>query len=201
MNIVCPRCKTNNSRWEKRCRACWLVFDVALRGRVDMPADSARVDSVPIDSARVDPVPIDSTLIERGAFKSEAQRPASTAGSQPSTSPQTQPATPAKTPASSSAHAQPTQEEAQQRTLAQLLGVEVVHVCALADAGIHTLEHVAESLPEQIGRALSAWVHINPAAVIAQARLLLSDPALGEGEPPPKKLAATPEPAEWWKMT
>jgi hypothetical protein len=89
--------------------------------------------------------------------------------------------------------------DAQHETLAQVLGIEVEHVCALADAGIHTLEHVAESIPEQIAHALGVWTHIDPAALIARARAVLHRAPLPEAEP--QKLADEPDPAQWWKMT
>jgi hypothetical protein len=42
MTIVCPRCASPNSRWEKRCYACWLLIDAALRTGAQAPTERAR---------------------------------------------------------------------------------------------------------------------------------------------------------------
>jgi hypothetical protein len=169
--IVCPRCKTKNSRWERRCKACWLHFDAALRAQSEAPVEAVGDDSDAGDSD------------ERQFEAQEAKR------------------------AGARDVKRSEEYDPQHHTLAQLLGVEVAHVRALADAGIHTLEHIAESIPEQIGHALGDLTHIDPAALIARARHLLQptrppepEPA-PKREPPPKTPQREPDPAEWWKMT
>jgi hypothetical protein len=148
--IVCPRCRTQNTRWERRCKACWRRFDAAL-----LAGGKAAVESLGVE-----------------------------AGGTPGV-----------------------RENPQHQMLAQLLGVEVQHVRALADAGIHTLEHIAESRPHQIGQALQAWTHIDPAALISRARQLLHIEPAREDEAQPKGQTKSqtpppvPDPAEWWKMT
>jgi hypothetical protein len=57
--------------------------------------------------------------------------------------------------------------------LTALPGIELAQVRALAEADVHTLEHVAQSMPAKIAHALSAWTHIDPEALIAQAKHLL----------------------------
>jgi hypothetical protein len=42
MTINCSRCASPNSRWEKRCSACWLPFDAALRMGTGLPADRVK---------------------------------------------------------------------------------------------------------------------------------------------------------------
>jgi len=180
--IVCPRCKTENSAWERRCKACWLRFDAASR-----PQDAAlRTQSEPSTQAAVN----EPDASAAGERRPSVQEPVAE-----------------KVTAAEARDLRSTpDDDAQHRTLAQLLGIEVAHVRALADNGIHTLEHVAESIPEQIGRALRAWTHIDPAAVIAQARRLLDlepapTPAPRPGREAPQHTApGEPDPAGWWKM-
>ena len=92
-------------------------------------------------------------------------------------------------------------ENPQHLTLARQLGLEVQHVRALADAGIQTLEHVAQSVPHQIGQALRAWTHIDPAMLISRARQLLHPQPPAERETPPEEQPSRTQPAEpdpWW---
>jgi hypothetical protein len=179
--IVCPRCKTENSAWERRCKACWLRFDAALRTQSE-PSTQAAANEPDASAASERRPLVEEPLVEK---------------------PLVEEATVAETRDLRSAP----DDDAQHRTLALLLGIEVAHVRALADNGIHTLEHVAESIPEQIGRALRAWTHIDPAAVIAQARRLLDldpapTPAPRPGREAPQHTApGEPDPAGWWKMT
>jgi hypothetical protein len=193
--IVCPRCKTENSAWERRCKACWLRFDAASR-----PQDAAlRTQSEPSTQAAANE-PDTSAAGERRPLVQEplvgkplAEKPLAEkplVEKPPVEKPLVEEATAAEARELRSTP----DDDAQHRTLAQLLGIEVAHVRALADNGIHTLEHVAESFPEQIGRALRAWTHIDPAAVIAQARRLL------DLEPAPKSAPGEQDPAGWWKM-
>jgi predicted flap endonuclease-1-like 5' DNA nuclease len=195
--IVCPRCNTENSAWERRCKACWLRFDAALRTQ-----DAALRTQ-------------DAALrIQDAALRTQSEPSTQAAVNEPDASaagerrPLVQEPLPEKVTAAEARDLRSApDEDAQHRTLAQLLGIEVAHVRALADNGIHTLEHVAESIPEQIGRALRAWKHIDPAAVIAQARRLLDlepapTPAPRPGREAPQHTApGEPDPAGWWKMT
>jgi hypothetical protein len=72
--------------------------------------------------------------------------------------------------------------------LAELLGIEAEHAWALAEAGIHTLEHVAQAAPAEIGLALRAWTHIDAGALIALARRLLQKGKSGAADPAPNPL-------------
>jgi hypothetical protein len=196
--IVCPRCKTENSAWERRCKACWQRFEAALRTQsepstqaaVNEPDASAAgerrllVEKPLVAAPLVEKPLVAATLVGKPLVAAPlAEKPLVAA-------PLAEEVTAAEAHELRSAP----DDDAQQRTLAQLLGIEVAHVRALADNGIHTLEHIAESMPEQIGRALRAWTHIDPAAVIAQARRLL------DLEPAPTPAPGEPDPAGWWKM-
>jgi hypothetical protein len=153
MTRICSRCATVNSRWEARCKACWLPFDAGAPVRPDEPAEQPAK--------------------RRPSARTTAAATAATAA------------------AVAAASVTPPAPE-QHRALAELLGVEVAHVRALAEAGIHTLEHVAQAAPGEIGLALRAWTHIDPGALIVLARRLLHHEKAG-AEPP------APNPAEWWK--
>jgi rubredoxin len=91
--------------------------------------------------------------------------------------------------------------------LARLLGIEVAHVRALADAGIHTLEHIAEAIPEDIGHVLRAWAKVDPGAIVSRARALLDRGSSPQAELHPKRESPReraheePGPAEWWRTT
>ncbi len=177
MTNVCPRCATANSRWERRCIACWLIFDPALLA-------THRSDLI-------------GTVDEPGSISNDAPAHDVANGA----------------PVDDAESAEAAAEHERHKTLAALLGVEVQHVRALADAGIHTLEHIAESSPHQIAHALRDWTHIDPGALIARARKLLRREPIPAPEPPPqpepqppveplpKKPLEEPDPAEWWKIT
>jgi hypothetical protein len=56
MRITCPRCASPNSRWEKRCNACWLPFDAALSMGARLPVDRVKSSAAdrerqPVDAA------------------------------------------------------------------------------------------------------------------------------------------------------
>jgi len=141
--IVCQRCKAGNSSWETACKACGLPFDAAMREESEFTDQSG--------SDRNMRATDEQQGVARGMLPDERY------GVLQAEDDDAQPAV------MNDAH----------QTLARLLGIEIEHVRALADAGIHTLEHIAESGPAKIALALRAWSHLDPAAIVRRARELL----------------------------